>query len=124
MVPSSFGHINYDDKRWNLELKRRPIHRMAEGHPTILDGAIFTLVSTSAGTDPEVMIVIEARKVADQWRWHYSVCRFTDLKTWISLENEVVWSFENGTDGPYIDSGINDPYRFSIEGTIKIDAPR
>jgi hypothetical protein len=114
--------INYDEKRWSLELQRRPIHRMADGHPKILDGAVFTLVSASAGTDPEVMIVLEARKIDGQWKWHYSVCRFTDLKTWVSLDKEVVWSFENGTDGPYIDSGINDRYRFSHEGTIELSA--
>jgi len=107
--------INYDDKPWNLSLLPQPLYRYEKGNDTVLDGAIFALLST-AGTDPEVLVVVEARRDGKDFKWNYSVCRFTDLKTWIKLDDkDVVWSFENGTNGPYVDSGVTDRYRFSAE---------
>jgi len=113
--------INYDDKRWDLSLLPQPLHRTDEGHPVVLDGAHFTMVST-AGTDPEILLVIEARQLDDHWRWHYSVCRFTDLKTWVSLDDKTIWSFENGSNGAGIDSGKEQRYRFSSECQFRIPA--
>lgn len=111
--------LNKDDTRWELELLPQPLHRSTEKHPDVLDGALFALKST-AGTDPEILLVIEARKDSGEWKWHYSICRFTDLRTWISLGDEVVWSLEAG--GFSTAAGTNDIYRtitdrnFSLSG--------
>jgi hypothetical protein len=111
--------INCDEKRWELTLLPQPLHRNDDGHKDVMDGALFTLVST-AGTDPEVLLVIEARKADNDWQWRYSVCRFTDLKTWVKLDDTEVWAFANGTQGPYVDSGASNRYRFSSEDTITL----
>src|SRR5262245_9309261 len=56
------GHeIDKDDKRWDLRLLPAPLYRYPEARTGVVDGAIFALVST-AGTDPEVLLVIEARE--------------------------------------------------------------
>lgn len=114
------GHsINYDQARWNLELLPEPLYRMRESTSEMIDSAVFALLST-AGTDPEVLIVIEAPIKEEQSRWEYAVCRFSDLKTWVSLNDQEVWSFINGTQGPTADAGPSDRYRFSIEGSQRV----
>ena len=59
--------------------------------PDVLDGAFFTYV-TSAGTDPEALLLIEARKPSpdDSPIWHYAIARFTDLQLSVQHKgNEV-----------------------------------
>lgn len=111
--------INYDDKRWELDLLPQPLYRMSKPNAQVLDQAVFALIST-AGTDPEVLLDIEARKVNDAYQWQYSVCRFTDLKTFVSYDDQEVWSFANGTNGPTTDADIKKRYRFINAGPAKI----
>jgi hypothetical protein len=92
---------------------------MPKSTPELVDSAVFAMVST-AGTDPEVLIVIEAPMVDGEPRWQYAVCRFTDLKTWVSLDDQEVWSFTNGSQGATTDAGPTDRYRFSIEGSQRV----
>jgi hypothetical protein len=60
--------------------------------PDILDGALFAFV-TSAGTDPEALLIIEARKArpTDPAVWHYAVARFTDLNLWIRHKGKEIY---------------------------------
>ena len=46
---------------WELRLLPQPLYRYESTDPDVLDGALFTLVS-SAGTDPEIILLLEARK--------------------------------------------------------------
>ena len=61
--------------------------------PTSSDGALFAFV-TSAGTDPEALLVIEARKPAhaDGPVWHYAIARFTDLQLWVRHKGKEVFT--------------------------------
>lgn len=112
--------INYDDARWGLNLLPQPLYRMPKPTDQVLDQTVFALIST-AGTDPEVLLVIEARKVKDSYQWQYSVCRFTDLKTWVSYGDQEVWSFTNGTKGPTVDADIRSRYRFINAGSVRVE---
>lgn len=112
--------INYDDKRWELNLLPQPLYRMPKATADVLDQGVFTLIST-AGTDPEVLLVIEARKVKDGYEWQYSICRFTDLKTFVSYGDQEVWSFKNGTNGPTTDADIKSRYRFINAGSVRVE---
>src|SRR5262249_1738121 len=58
-----FNGDSVDDKgkHWDLRLLPSPLYRYPEAKDGVIDGALFTLVST-AGTDPEVLLVIEARE--------------------------------------------------------------
>ncbi|HEX5104952.1 MAG TPA: hypothetical protein VFV87_14125, partial [Pirellulaceae bacterium] len=61
-----------------LRLLTQPLHRNEKSTGDVLDGALFTFVT---GTDPELMLVIEARadEGTDAPTWHYAAGRFTDL---------------------------------------------
>jgi len=67
-----------DDVEQELRLLTQPLHRQAKSTDEVLDGALFTFVT---GTDPELMLVIEARPTegSDKPVWHYAAGRFTDL---------------------------------------------
>ena len=68
------------DRPWELRLLTQPLYRYQSTDPDVLDGGVFAFV-TSAGTDPEAVLVVEARKppAGGDPIWHYAVGRFTDL---------------------------------------------
>ena len=82
-----FSASTRDDKErhWELRLLASAALPLREHRSrTSLDGALFAFV-TSAGTDPEALLVLEARKPASDRPavWHYAVARFTDLNLWV-----------------------------------------
>lgn len=84
-----------DDKenRWELRLLPKPLYRYESTDSDVPDGAVFTFV-TSAGTDPEILLVLEARKPAGGGGpvWHYGIARFTDLHFWVRHQGKEVAS--------------------------------
>jgi hypothetical protein len=92
-----------DDKetRWELRLLPQPLYRYKSTDPDVLDGALFAFV-TSAGTDPEALLVIEARKPAAGGGpvWHYAAARFTDLNLWVRHKGQEVYT------APYVPHGL------------------
>jgi hypothetical protein len=89
-----FSASTKDDKerRWELRLLTQPLYRYKSTDPDVLDGALFAFV-TSAGTDPEALLVLEARKATgtDAPAWHYAVARFTDLSLWVRHKGKEVF---------------------------------
>jgi hypothetical protein len=72
--------LDRNERRWELRLLPQPLYRYQSTDPDVLDGALFGFVN-SAGTDPEALLVIEARKpsAAGDPIWQYALGRFTDL---------------------------------------------
>ena len=81
------------EKRWELRLLPQPLYRYESTDPDVLDGAVFAFV-TSAGTDPELILVIEARKPSgsDAPAWHYGIARFSDLRLWVRLKGKEIYN--------------------------------
>jgi hypothetical protein len=52
---------------------------------------LFTLVS-SAGTDPEIILMLEARKGQSGPEWFFGAARFSDMNLWLSHKNRQVWT--------------------------------
>ena len=69
---------DHTDRRLELRLLPQPLYRYESTDPDVLDGALFAFVTA---TDPEALLVIEARKPApaDGPVWDYAICRLTDL---------------------------------------------
>jgi hypothetical protein len=82
-----------NQRQWDLRLLTQPVYRYESTDPDILDGAVFVFV-TSAGTDPEVILAIEARQPAGGGAptWHAAVARFTDLTLWVRHKGTVVYT--------------------------------
>jgi hypothetical protein len=87
----SAATLDHKDRHWELRLLPQPLYRYESTDPDVIDGAVFAYV-TSAGTDPEALLVIEARKPAgkDLPVWHFAVARFTDTELRVKHKgNEV-----------------------------------
>jgi hypothetical protein len=99
------GHeTNEDEKREDLRLLPAPLYRYPEAKDGVVDGALFLLVSTE-GTDPEVWLLIEARKVGDTIRWEYACGRFSNRNLYVRHKDKEVWSsVRSETDTVHHDS--------------------
>ncbi len=76
---------------WELRLLPQPLYRYESTDPDVLDGALFALVS-SAGTDPEILLLLEARKGPTGPRWVFGAARFSDMNLWLTHKGKEVWS--------------------------------
>jgi hypothetical protein len=86
------GHeIDSEGKRWDLRLLPAPLYRYPAARTGVVDGAIFTLVS-NAGTDPEVLLLLEAREEGGKLRWEYACGRFSDRSLYVQRKDREIWS--------------------------------
>ncbi len=83
--------IDYLQERWELRLLPQPLYRYEKPQADIVDGALFAFV-TSAGTDPEVILALEARQSGDKALWHYRALRFSDSNLYVQLGGKQVWT--------------------------------
>ncbi|VTR96180.1 Uncharacterized protein OS=Planctomyces maris DSM 8797 GN=PM8797T_23941 PE=4 SV=1 [Gemmata massiliana] len=77
-----------------LRLLPRPLHRydftgVKERDPKLLDGALFAYVQ---GTDPEVVLALEAVGTAESAEWQCAFARATSGGLEVKLGDELVWS--------------------------------
>jgi hypothetical protein len=83
--------LDSEAKRWELRLLPAPLYRYSPAKTGVVDGALFTLVS-NAGTDPEVLLLIEAREEEGKARWEYACGRFSDRSLYVQRKDREVWS--------------------------------
>jgi hypothetical protein len=76
---------------WELRLLPQPLFRYRSNDAGVIDGAVFALVS-NAGTDPEIIILLEARTSETGQKWVYAAARFSDMSLWLSYKNEEIWT--------------------------------
>jgi hypothetical protein len=74
-----------------LRMLPQPIFRHDSRDPDVMDGAIFAFVE---GTDPELLILIEARKTKDGFEWQYAIGRMNSLRFEVRRDDKAVWSGE------------------------------
>jgi hypothetical protein len=86
------GHSTDNEReRWELRLLPTPLYRYPEAKSGVFDGALFALTS-SAGTDPEVLLLIEARQEGGKTRWEYACGRFGVISMYVQHNGKEVWS--------------------------------
>jgi hypothetical protein len=88
------GWAGNDSDREALRLLPRPLHRYdlanaKDPDPKLIDGALFAFV---LGTDPEVVLVLEAVGTAEQAAWQYACVRATSGGLEVRHGDELVWS--------------------------------
>lgn len=74
--------------REELRLLTRPLYRYDPKEGPVIDGAVFAFVM---GTDPEVLLLIEAVKEGDDVKWQYAFARRTSGELEGRLGQQVVW---------------------------------
>jgi hypothetical protein len=85
---------------WELRLLPRPLYRYESTSTDVIDGALFALVS-SAGTDPEIILLLEARRTDSGPQWQFGAARFSDMSLWLKHNNEEVWSAIRGPENTF-----------------------
>jgi hypothetical protein len=92
LVRDFTGHETDDEgNRYDLRLLPAPLYRYPEAGSGVVDGALFSLISTE-GTDPEVWLLIEAREVDGKLRWEFACCRFSNRNLYVQHKDKDVWS--------------------------------
>jgi hypothetical protein len=111
--------VDNEGKRWSLRLLPAPLYRYPTAKTGVIDGALFTLVSTAA-TDPEVRLLIEARKEGDKTRWEYAIGRFSDRSLYVQRKDKEVWSLVRSETNTF----LHDPehlYRTYADKVVSLD---
>jgi hypothetical protein len=95
LIHNFSGHTLNGNTRWDLRPLAHPLYRYESTDPDIIDGGLFAYV-TSAGTDPEAILLLEARRPKDGGNvaWHYGVTRFTDMALWVNYKGTEVFTAE------------------------------
>jgi hypothetical protein len=82
--------INRAQDRYELRLLAKPLHRFdTTDTKECLGGALLVFCQE---TDPEIFLLIEARKVAEGYRWMYAPAQFSDMNLFLQLDATEVWS--------------------------------
>jgi hypothetical protein len=83
------GHtVDLRQQRWEMRLLPQPLYRYEQPPQGVIDGALMALV-TNAGTDPEVLLLLEAREAGG---WHYALLRFSDSSAYVTHQGKEVWT--------------------------------
>jgi hypothetical protein len=83
--------IDFQQERWELRLLAQPLYRYEKPEGDVLDGALFAFV-TSAGTDPEVVLALEARQSGESAAWRYRAIRFSDSNLYVQRRGKEIWT--------------------------------
>ena len=114
------GHsLDKEKERLELRLLPTPLYRYPTAKTGVIDGALFSLVS-NAGTDPEVLIVLEARAEGGKVRWEYACGRFSDRDLHVQRGDKEVWSSVRSETNAF----NNDPqhlYRLYADKVVDLD---
>jgi hypothetical protein len=114
------GHlIDKRGERCDLRLLPAPLFRYPSTRAGVVDGALFTLVSTD-GTDPEVLLLLEARQEDGNLRWEYACGRFSNRDLHVQRKDKEVWSSVQSATNPF----GHDPlhlYRIYTDKVVTLD---
>jgi hypothetical protein len=111
--------VSEEGQRWELRLLPAPLFRYPSAKSGVIDGSLFTLVST-AGTDPEVLLLIEARTDGDKTRWEFACGRFSDRDLHVQRKDKEVWSSVRSETNTF----LHDPlhlYRIYADKIVTLD---
>src|SRR5262249_20230317 len=73
----------------DLRLLVQPIYRYEATEGDLIDGGLFVFVHA---TDPEVYLLLEARRAGGAPQWQYALARFNSVSLRASYRGREVWS--------------------------------
>lgn len=74
--------------RRTLRILTQPIYRYESARDDVLDGALFAFVE---GTDPEVLLLVEARQMGGRYEWQYALARLNSVHLEAKYKDRSVW---------------------------------
>lgn len=85
------GFSSLDIEPVRLRTLRQPLFRYESEDPDVLDGALFGMFNE---WDPEIMLLIEARKADEEFVWHFAAARFNACPMRLLHEETEVWRID------------------------------
>jgi hypothetical protein len=102
--------LDMAEKRVDMRLLPTPLYRYPAAKTGVVDGALFSFVATT-GTDPEILLLIEAREEKGKMRWEYACGRFSDKSLYVQRKDKEVWSLARSDTNTW----LHDPqYLFRV----------
>jgi hypothetical protein len=104
------AEMNFELKTWhNLRALSKPLYRYGKSGSDLVDGGVFAFVLT---TDPEVYLLLEARKGASGLEWQFAFAPEASAPIRCTWKGKDVWTFdfdgsENHSRAPYFDWGFS-----------------
>jgi hypothetical protein len=83
--------VTFRDTKTALRRLGAPVYRYGDRKHEPLDGAVFAFVQ---GTDPEVLLLLEARSSRGKPQWHYALARQTMWVLEVEYEGRQIWTVE------------------------------
>jgi hypothetical protein len=92
-LAKEFSGYEIEDKKKRVELRLlpSPLYRYPIAKTGVIDGALFALVSET-GTDPEVILLIEARESDGKTSWEYALGRQSDRSLYVHRKDKEIWN--------------------------------
>lgn len=109
-----------DNQTHTLRLTPTPLFRFQSTTPDVLDGAIFSFLWDS-GTDPELLLVLEARQTPNGPRWHFAPARFTWREVWLIHDDKKLWHVPEHNEF-YTSRILRDHYVTCATGVLDLKA--
>jgi len=81
--------VDFRGDKTALRRLSAPVYRYGSGETDPLDGAVFVFAQA---TDPELLLLLEARKSGDKHQWHYAVARSTMWVLEVEYGGRQVWT--------------------------------
>lgn len=86
---------------YRYDLSKKPANADDDTNARLIDGAVLTFVQ---GTDPEVLLLLEAVDGANGRTWRYALARMSIVPTQVYHQNSLVWETQwaiHRADTPY-----------------------
>jgi hypothetical protein len=108
------GHlVNRAKDKYELRLLTTPLYQYhaeddAAGEAKFLGGGLFALCQE---TDPEIFLLIEARRGDAGPAWHYAAAEFSNLSLFLAIDGKQVWSADPprfSSSGPHFGGKLKD----------------
>ncbi|MDR3621732.1 MAG: hypothetical protein P4L85_20435 [Paludisphaera borealis] len=108
LLKSFDAEMDLEGTRHRLRPLAKPLIRYGKAGTEAVDGALFGFVLT---TDPEVLLLLEARQGKNGLEWQYAFAPEASAPLIGSFKGKMVWEFSRTTHGfnrePYFDWGYH-----------------
>jgi hypothetical protein len=82
--------VNREQDKYELRLLTTPLYQYhARGEADFATGGLFAFCQE---TDPELFLVVEARRDGGELKWMYAPAEFSNLNLFLKLDGTEVWS--------------------------------
>jgi hypothetical protein len=103
------GWLSHYGEKWKLRMLDKPLYEYGPTSSEVLGGALFAFVAFR--TDPELLLLVEARKSEGAPQWVYLPVRFSQQDLWLKHGDVQVWESLIGQAGSVNPKAEDSQYR-------------